>query len=83
MLRTTDLLARYGGEEFVLALSSGSPQADTGIIERVRAVTPEGVTCSAGLVRWDGEETAEDLIGRADAALYAAKRSGRDQVVSL
>ncbi len=83
VLRTTDLLARYGGEEFVLALSSGSPQADTGIIERVRAVTPEGVTCSAGLVRWDGEEAAEDLIGRADAALYAAKRSGRDQIVSL
>jgi diguanylate cyclase (GGDEF)-like protein len=83
VLRTTDLLARYGGEEFALALSSGVPQADTRVIERLREVTPEGVTCSAGLVRWDGKESAEDLLGRADAALYSAKRAGRDRVVSL
>jgi diguanylate cyclase (GGDEF)-like protein len=83
VLRTTDLLARYGGEEFALALSSGVPQADNDVIERLREVTPEGVTCSAGLVRWDGKESAEDLLGRADAALYSAKRAGRDRVVSL
>ncbi|HLM27337.1 MAG TPA: GGDEF domain-containing protein [Thermoleophilaceae bacterium] len=83
VLRATDLLARRGGEKFVLALSSTSPQADTGIIERLREVTPEGVTCSAGLVRWDGRESAEDLLGRADAALHAAKRAGRDRIVSL
>jgi len=82
-LRATDLLARYGGEEFVLALTSSEPQADSGVIERLRQVTPEGVTCSAGLVRWDGKEAAEDLLGRADAALYAAKHAGRDRVVSL
>jgi diguanylate cyclase (GGDEF)-like protein len=83
-LRSTDLLARYGGEEFALAVSSsGSNGVDSGIIERLRAVTPEAVTCSVGLVRWNGTESAEDLLGRADSALYAAKRGGRDRVVSL
>jgi len=81
-LRSTDLLARYGGEEFALALSGGSAHADAGLIERLRSVTPEGVTCSAGLVRWDGAESAEKLLGRADAALYEAKRAGRDRVVA-
>ncbi len=81
-LRSTDLLARYGGEEFVLALSGGSAHCDAGITERLRAVTPQGVTCSAGLVRWDGVESADELLGRADDALYAAKRGGRDRVVS-
>jgi len=81
-LRSTDLLARYGGEEFALALSGGSAHRDAGITERLRAVTPQGVTCSAGLVRWDGIESAEELLGRADDALYAAKRGGRDRVVT-
>ena len=81
-LRATDLLARYGGEEFTLALTGGSAHRDAGITERLRAATPEGVTCSAGLVRWDGDESADELLGRADDALYAAKRAGRDQVVS-
>jgi len=81
-LRSTDVLARYGGEEFALALSGGSPSADVRVVEHLRRVTPEGVTCSAGLVRWDGAESAEELLGRADVALYEAKRAGRDQVVA-
>ena len=82
-LRSTDVLARYGGEEFALALSGGSPRADVQVVEQLRRVTPEGVTCSAGLVRWDGAESAEELLGRADVALYEAKRAGRDRVVSV
>jgi PleD family two-component response regulator len=37
-------------------------------------------TCSAGLAAWDFVESADDLLGRADAALYLAKAGGRDQL---
>lgn len=82
-LRTTDVLARYGGEEFALALPGGRPEEDALLVERLRAVTPDGQTCSAGMARWDGEETSAELVGRADAALYEAKRAGRDRVVAI
>ena len=42
---------------------------------------PKGQTCSAGVCLWDGSESAEKLLARADAALYDAKAAGRDRVV--
>jgi diguanylate cyclase (GGDEF)-like protein len=80
-LRESDLLARYGGEEFALLLPDcGS--ADLGpVVEKVRRAMPSGVTASAGAAVWDGIEEAEELIRRADDALYAAKGSGRDRTV--
>jgi diguanylate cyclase (GGDEF)-like protein len=81
-LREGDMLARYGGEEFA-ALLVGSSQAETvAILDRVRAATPLGETVSIGVVQWDGEQTPEQLIGGADAALYQAKERGRDRVVA-
>ena len=80
-LRETDLLARYGGEEFALALPDCPPQKALAVIERIRAATPEGETLSAGVAFWNGSESADDLIGRADAALYEAKARGRDQAI--
>ena len=44
-------------------------------------VTPAGQSCSAGLAAWDGVESADDLLGRADDALYEAKQTGRDRTV--
>ena len=52
-----------------------------GHVERVRAGLPRGVTCSAGLAVWDGQETPAALQGRADAAMYRAKCAGRDRLV--
>jgi diguanylate cyclase (GGDEF)-like protein len=81
-LRVTDFIARYGGEEFVLVLADCPLGEAMAVIQRIRAVTPEGQTCSAGVAAWDGQESADELVGRADAALYEAKRSGRDRVVA-
>jgi diguanylate cyclase (GGDEF)-like protein/PAS domain S-box-containing protein len=78
-LRITDFIARYGGEEFAILLPGCPPASAELVIDRVRAATPEGQTCSAGIATWDGEEPAESVVGRADEALYAAKQSGRDR----
>jgi len=80
-VRDADLVARYGGEEFVALLPGCPPDSATDVVERMRAVTPMGQTCSAGIAIWDGEESADELVARADAALYAAKRGGRDRIV--
>jgi PleD family two-component response regulator len=42
---------------------------------------PANQTFSAGLALWDGEETAERLLMRADAALYQAKEQGRNRTI--
>ena len=78
-LRSTDVLARYGGEEFALLLPGCLADQAQATVDRVRAATPEGQACSAGIAAWDGAESAFELLGRADAALYAAKRAGRDR----
>jgi diguanylate cyclase (GGDEF)-like protein/PAS domain S-box-containing protein len=82
VVRRSDLLARYGGEEFVLVLPDCDTPAGAELLERLRAATPTGCTCSAGLARWSPGEGPHELVRRADEALYAAKRAGRDRVVT-
>ncbi|MCY1144319.1 GGDEF domain-containing protein [Actinoplanes sp. Pm04-4] len=79
-LRDGDVLARYGGEEFIVVLPGASLPRATAALERLRMVTPAGQTFSAGQAQWDGTETSEALIARADVALYAAKAAGRDRI---
>ena len=81
-LRASDTLARYGGEEFTVALPGCNLLNAKDIVERLRAAMPSGQTVSAGVACWNGRESAEELVGRADAALYEAKRSGRDRLVT-
>jgi diguanylate cyclase len=80
-LRAVDQLARYGGEEFIVLLPGATAELATGVLERLRAVTPAGQTFSAGVATWDGNETSEELIARADQALYQAKDAGRDRIL--
>ncbi|MBL0727773.1 diguanylate cyclase [Piscinibacter sp. HJYY11] len=86
--RTTDRFGRYGGEEFLILLNDTSTEASLQAVERVRAavakidwsdISPElRVTFSAGIATYNGTESVEVLLGRADLGLYEAKRSGRN-----
>ncbi|MET0333739.1 MAG: GGDEF domain-containing protein [Rhizobacter sp.] len=86
--RTTDRFGRYGGEEFLVILNDTSTEAALLAIERMRSavaaidwsnISPElRVTFSAGVATYNGSETVELLLSRADLGLYEAKRCGRN-----
>ncbi|MCW2967841.1 MAG: sensor diguanylate cyclase, partial [Solirubrobacteraceae bacterium] len=80
-LRHGDLLARLGGDEFGVLLPGCSPADALGLAERLRAATQEA-TASIGVACWEPGEAVDDLMGRADAALYEAKAAGRDRVAA-
>lgn len=82
VLRTTDFLARYGGEEFGILLPECGPDEAVALLGRLRAVTPGAQTCSVGVAHWRLGDDPATLVARADAALYEAKRDGRDRVVT-
>ncbi|WP_229076449.1 GGDEF domain-containing protein [Actinoplanes sp. DH11] len=79
-LRDVDLIARHGGEEFVVLLPGAGPAEARQVLARALAVTPLGQTFSAGVAVWDRTETSDELLARADAALYAAKAGGRNRI---
>jgi diguanylate cyclase (GGDEF)-like protein len=80
-LRGGDQIARYGGEEFIVLLRDAEAATAERVLGRLRPVTPDAQTFSAGVATWAAAETADELIARADRALYRAKQGGRDRIV--
>lgn len=85
---STEILARWGGEEFILACPNSNLKEVELLAEKIRILIashqwPHDImlTCSIGVAQMT-EETVENFFKRADEALYAAKRKGRNQVVS-
>ncbi|MBZ5488584.1 diguanylate cyclase [Halomonas aquamarina] len=87
-LRGCDYFGRWGGEEFVILASHSDIQAAAGLAERLRELLmtlrlpglEQPVTVSIGVVAWQAEDSCKTLIARADAAMYQAKRKGRNRV---
>jgi diguanylate cyclase (GGDEF)-like protein len=80
VLRSTDSLARIGGDEFVLVLPGSELDEAQAVVARLRAELPS-VPFSAGIVSWSGH-SIDELLRRADAGLYAAKKMGGGLTVS-
>ena len=93
-LRSADVIGRYGGEEFVIVLPVTDAQQAYPVAERIRAgvaalrvPTPKGdsaVTLSIGIaetILTPQDESVENVVHRADEAMYAAKQAGRNRTV--
>jgi len=90
-VRRMDLVGRYGGEEFVVLLVDCGPNRALKVADKLRREVARrsqvppfdrlgGFTVSMGVSTLGEEDGAQDLIGRADQALYKAKEGGRNQV---
>ena len=94
-IRGMDVMCRYGGEEFAIVLPDTDLTAATAVAERIREAVAEApfliiggkhkinMTISIGIagLRLMGGDTAEALFARTDAALYEAKKTGRNRIV--
>ncbi|MCB1884341.1 MAG: GGDEF domain-containing protein [Geminicoccaceae bacterium] len=94
MVKGRDLVARYGGEEFIILLPQTHLEGGRILAEKIRAGVAANqiiikrtgrslgtVTLSIGVAQYDGSESAEGFVERADAQLYLAKSSGRNRVM--
>lgn len=91
MARKTDMVFRFGGDEFVLVLPETRLEDAREILERLRATIDElvmpydvstSISCGVTSYHGFGDETVDDIMAKADAALYKAKKRGRNCVVA-
>ncbi|MBI2411974.1 MAG: diguanylate cyclase [Deltaproteobacteria bacterium] len=92
-IRASDIAVRYGGEEFAVFLMGNTEEGSVAMAEKIRKAVGETVlegamsghrlSVSAGVASRRQKEPLAEFLRRADTALYHAKASGRDRVVSL
>ncbi|QOP42893.1 diguanylate cyclase [Sulfurimonas sediminis] len=87
-IRKTDIFGRWGGEEFVVILENTSREKALHIAEKLRKRVEAysidkkyKITISIGVAEYSEPETREELVKKADEALYKAKQTGRNRVV--
>ena len=86
VIRSTDLLSRWGGEEFLLVMPGTSIDEASALLRRlldqVRKLSADGgaITFSAGIARYDADDTIDATIARADRRMYFAKNAGRNRI---
>lgn len=92
-IRQTDLIARWGGEEFIIALTNLSLEDAKDVAEKLRSslennselnnILNKPVTGSFGLTMLKDSDTLEQLVSRADEAMYDSKNSGKNRITTL
>ncbi|WP_299200326.1 GGDEF domain-containing protein [uncultured Amphritea sp.] len=88
--RSTDFVSRYGGEEFVILMPGTTAEQAVTAVDKIRQAVesspfnfhgqPVQITLSLGVAQVQPDDTVEVLFGRADKALYEAKRLGRNRI---
>ncbi|HEX4348513.1 MAG TPA: sensor domain-containing diguanylate cyclase [Vicinamibacterales bacterium] len=90
-VRVFDICARYGGDEFAVLIPTSDPSSVTALAERIRQRVADGestepsdrlppMTLSVGIALFEASELPEQLVRRADEALYEAKSAGKNRV---
>jgi diguanylate cyclase (GGDEF)-like protein len=92
-VRTSDIAARWGGEEFAVMLFHTTAKAALKVAEKLRqqieissklhSYVAEGVSASLGVTIMSAEEPLDQVMHRADRALYQSKKKGKNQVVLI
>jgi polar amino acid transport system substrate-binding protein len=86
-IRNTDTIGRWGGEEFMIISPETSIEGGESLAEKIKSVIEEytfpdiiRMTCSFGISESRHNDRIEDIVGRADRALYRAKEEGRNRI---
>lgn len=89
VIRDTDYFGRWGGEEFIILTPETSLENAVILAEKIRTLISQAdfeecktVTCSIGVSAYSGGKDSNALINNADVALYEAKNSGKDRVLT-